>query len=533
MAITNVGPGNRLPTEQQTRKAQQGFAGTPTQGRVGGMGQMGGVPQARVPKAKPVPQAPAPAPTADPFAGKSYMEVMGMYRGSTDPRFRRAASQRLSQLGRPTPEAQPAAPVPATPGTTAAADPFAGKSYTEVLGMYRGSTDPQFRRSAKKALDRLRGAPTTTEATAPTGGPTGTQGAGQGPQGPTTVEEYLGTVGQDTTLPEEDINILPEDLWNQILGTLQGPQPEAPTTKLPTQEELGQLFEQRYQQELADLTAGTEERQRKEQLRREQDLINRGISPDSEAYRAEQRALAESRALEAAQARQQARGFAEQGITSEYNRALAAAQEQRAAFEQAQGARYKPLEALAPLVQTQAQLRQNKWATKYQADVQKDLTAMGLASDEKKFFANLNQQDRQFFETLVREDRKTALDQKQWDKTFKESVRQFNENQKLTNKKIEADIQNDKNLTQIQRDQLIELARSNRAQEVLEARKIAAINRGDTKTAADIEANQNAVVQGQIKGYYEAIFPLVGAERAKEMVQDRFGAGGGGIDIGR
>lgn len=484
MAITNVGPGNRLPTEQQTRKAQQGFAGTPTQGRVGGMGQMGGVPQARIPKAKPVPQAPAPAPTADPFAGKSYMEVMGMYRGSTDPRFRRAASQRLGQLQRPTPT-----PPPTTPTAT--------------------------------------GAPTTQVSTEPTPA-TPTE-----PQQPTTIEQYLTSVGQDITPSEENINILPEDLWNQILGTLQGPQPEAPTTKLPTQEEIGQLFQQRYQQELADLTAGTEERQRKEQLRREQDLINRGISPDSEAYRAEQRALAESRGLEAAQARQQARAFAEQSTTAEYNRALAAAQEQRAAFEQAQGARYKPLETLSPLIQTQAQLRQNKWATKYQADTQKELTAMNLASDEKKFFANLGQQDRQFFETMLREDRKFAADRNQWDKTFKESVRQFNENQKLTNKKIEADIQNDRNLTQIQRDQLIELVRSNRANEALKARQIAAAQAGDNKGVDQIAAEQAAVIDGKIKGYYNTMYELLGAERAKELVEQTFGIGIGGYDVQR
>lgn len=534
MAITNVGPGNRLPTEQQTRKGQQGFAGTPTQGQVGGMTQTTAVTQTRVPRPKPAP-APAPAPTADPFAGKSYMEVMGMYRGSTDPRFRRAASQRLSQLGRPAPGEQPTAPAPETPGTTAAADPFAGKSYAEVLGMYRGSADPKFRRAAEKALDRLRGVPTVTGAGTPTGegAPTGDQGGGQGPQGPTTFEEYISGTGTGTPLEEEDINLLPEDVLSQIFGSLQGPLPEAPTTKLPTQEEIGQLFQQRYQQELADLTAGTEERQRKEQLRREQDLINRGISPDSEAYRAEQRALAESRGLEAAQARQQARAFAEQSTTAEYNRALAAAQEQRAAYETAMGGRFKGLESVAPLIQTQAQLRQNRWASKFEAGVQKDLTAMNLASDEKKYFAGLNQNDRQFWQTMLLERDKIAIDKQQSDRIFKESVRQFNEQQKITNKKILADIENDQNLTEVQRGTLKEMIRNNMQNNVLEARKIAAINRGDTKTAAAIEAEQSASIQGKMKGYYNVAEQLFGSERAKEMVEQTFGKGVGGYDVGR
>jgi len=102
--------------------------------------------------------------------------------------------------------------------------------------------------------------------------------------------------------------------------------------RLPTQQELAQMFQQRYEQELADITVGAAERQAREQQQREQYLADRGISPDSQAYRGEQQALAESRALEAAQARQQARQFAEGATTAEFNRvlqAVGAAQEER------------------------------------------------------------------------------------------------------------------------------------------------------------------------------------------------------------
>lgn len=102
--------------------------------------------------------------------------------------------------------------------------------------------------------------------------------------------------------------------------------------RLPTQQELADMFQKRYEQELADITMGAEQRQAREQAAREQMLADRGISIDSQAYRGEQQALAESRALEAAQARSQARQFAEGATAAEFNRrlqAIGAAQEER------------------------------------------------------------------------------------------------------------------------------------------------------------------------------------------------------------
>lgn len=512
MAIGTPSPGNRMLTPKQSNQAQKGFKNTPITGVSGATGAASG--------------------------GMTRLSP-GVYRNASGATVRQGAPTGAPVAKPPaaTPTAKPPAPTTVTPS------PFANKSYDEISALYKGSTDPRFRREAMRAMQSLgRPAPSVTGATgAPPPQPvpetTGLTGA-TGPTGPS--QPYLPSSVQDylsSLVPQEDGaepgDMLPPEVLQQLLGILSGQQATAPTFNLPSQESLGQMFSQRYQQELADLTAGTEERQRKEQMRREQDLINRGISPDSEAYRAEQRALAESRALEAAQTRQQARGFAEQAVQSEYNRALAGAQEQRAAFEAQQAARYRPLETALPLISQQQAAKENRWATKYQADTQKTLTAMGLASDEKKFFANLGQQDRQFFETLLREDRKLAQDQAQWDKTFKESIRQFNENLKATNKKILADIQNDKNLTKIQRDQLSELVRSNRANEALTARKIAAANAGDNKGVDQIAAEQSAMIDGKIKGYYNSLVPLVGAERAKEMVEQTFGKGLGGYDVSR
>ena len=499
MAIT--GPGNRLPTGQQAQRGQTAFKGTAVGNVGGGMTRIPtGQGRTNIPgqTTTKITSPRTTTPAADPFAGKSYNEVLGMYRGSTDAVFRRQASSALQRMGRP-------APTPSTQGPA-----------TTTIG--QGAPTP-----------------TTSTPTTPSPGPVSETGlvtptATISPTtSPTSVDEYLKSVGTTNTEEPPSSQLVDPEIWKQILGNLQAPLPELPTTNLPTQEALGQLFQQKYQQELSDLGVGVEERQQREQARLAQDLINRGISPDSEAFASAQRGIAEARATEAAQMRQQARAFAEQGVQNEYNRALAASQEQRAAFETAQGARYKGIEALSPLVQAQAQLEQNKWATKYNADVQKQLTSMNLASDEKKFFANLGQQDRQFFETIIREDRKYATDVAQWDKTFKESVRQYNENQKTTNKKLEADIKNNSLLTKIQQDNLIELVRSNHAQEALEAQKIAAMKAGNQKDVDYIAAEQSALMDGKIKGYYNSILPLVGADRAKEMVEQAFGKGLGGV----
>lgn len=192
--------------------------------------------------------------------------------------------------------------------------------------------------------------------------------------------------------------------------------------RLPTQEELSQMFQKRYEQELADITFGAGERQARERASREQQLANMGISIDSESYRAEQRALAESQALEAAQARQQARQFAEGAIGAEFNRAT---QAQQLGFEQ----------------------------------------------------------------------QRLQMEQQQ----LTESVRQFDKNYALTEKKALADIARDKNLTALEKVKVNELMRSNRAQEALELKKIAAMRAGDQDSAQRAADQQAYLWKGELE----------------------------------
>lgn len=218
--------------------------------------------------------------------------------------------------------------------------------------------------------------------------------------------------------------------------------------RLPTQEELSQMFQKRYEQELADITFGATERQARERASREQQLANMGISIDSESYRAEQRALAESQALEAAQARQQARQFAEGAVGAEFNRAT---QAQQLGFQQQQ------------LEMERQQLT--------------------------------------------------------------ESVRQFDRNYALTEKKVLADIARDKNLTAFEKRKLDELVRSNRAQEALELKKIAAQRAGDANSAQKA-ADAQAMLWESTRQYLIAR-GMSPEDADKEMIRQIKGGPGG------
>lgn len=212
--------------------------------------------------------------------------------------------------------------------------------------------------------------------------------------------------------------------------------------RLPTQEELGKMFNERFQQEYADITTGSAERQAREAASREQQLANMGISIDSEAYRGEQRALAESRALEAAQARSQARQFAQGSVAEEFNRAI------------------------------QAQ-------------------------------------------------------------TFGESIRQFNMNYALNNKKIMADIRNDKNLTKIQRDQLNEMIRSGDLNRAIELKKIAAQRAGDTNKAQQAADMQVLLWQAKYQYLTDPEKGLgMSPDDARDIMEKELRGGNKGFSIG-
>ena len=265
---------------------------------------------------------------------------------------------------------------------------------------------------------------------------------------PVTTQPPAGTTPPPAAATPPPVTTMTPEQQQAALGGYQG-------YRLPTQEELSQMFQKRYEQELADITFGAGERQARERASREQQLANMGISIDSESYRAEQRALAESQALEAAQARQQARQFAEGAINAEFNRASQAQQ-------------------------------------------------LGFQQQELGFKGQQLELERQ---------------------QLTESVRQFDKNYALTEKKALADIARDKNLTKFEKQRLDELVRSNRAQEALELKKIAAMRAGDADSAQRA-ADQQALLW-EVKRKYLIARGMSPEDADKEMIEQIKGGPGG------
>lgn len=262
-------------------------------------------------------------------------------------------------------------------------NPFANKSYDQILAMYRGSQDAVFRRDAQKAMQAVKANPTLgrnpqppapapvnqpgtsvnigagtiptltpTPAPTPTFTPTPTSTPTPAPtpppvQPPTPTEEPTPT----TSTPPEWVNPFANEQYDQFLEEQFGP-PGQDTSipligkdeyqeavklmgdlanwrtniKMPTREEMQALYDQAFQQQLSNLGYGVEERQARQQKAREQYLADRGIALGSEAYRGEQLSLAEQRAAEAAGLRAQAAQFAEARAAGEAQRAQAAGQ---------------------------------------------------------------------------------------------------------------------------------------------------------------------------------------------------------------
>ena len=163
--------------------------------------------------------------------------------------------------------------------------------------------------------------------------------------------------------------------------------------QLPTKEEIQQLYQQAYDQQMQNLGYGMEERQLRAQKQREQYLADRGIALGSEAYRGEQQALAEQRAAEAAGLRAQAAQFAEARASGEAQRAQGAAQTALAQQQLIQ----QNLNTLLGLGTSERQLTSNEM-----------LERARQATNLKVVRAQLGQDDRQFLKKLGLDERTLA-----------------------------------------------------------------------------------------------------------------------------
>lgn len=147
--------------------------------------------------------------------------------------------------------------------------------------------------------------------------------------------------------------LIGNELWQQALSSLGQIKPYEPTTKLPTQEELGGYAKQMYEQQLGLISAPIARRQEIEKQQLAQAMADRGIPIGSEAYAREQYTLAERQAAENAQAQSQALQFGQQAAQQEHDRALAGGQFGLQEAQTRSNLARAPLESLSPLAQTQ------------------------------------------------------------------------------------------------------------------------------------------------------------------------------------
>jgi len=260
---------------------------------------------------------------------------------------------------------------------------------------------------------------------------------------------------------------------------------------------LADLYNKAYQEQLAGLSVGVDEKQLQQQKQREQYLADRGISLDSQAYRNEQASLAEMQAQEDAQLRSQASQFAQQRADSEFNRSLqsSALEMDRARLEQ--DLKYRGLEALTPLATAQAQMGENRWLANFNAKTQERLQGMQLDQADKQFLASLNQSDRQFFETMAENKALRLQNNDLANKEIKIELGKLKLQKKdiaLKQKQTYESIRSSKAMTQLQKEQLAELVRSNKVQEALDTIKVQIAKAGTVKEKEDLKALQDRIV---------------------------------------
>jgi len=188
--------------------------------------------------------------------------------------------------------------------------------------------------------------------------------------------------------------LIGNELWQQALSSLGQIKPYEPTTKLPTQEELGGYAKQMYEQQLGLISAPIARRQEIEKQKLAQAMADRGIPIGSEAYAREQYTLAERQAAENAQAQSQALQFGQQAAQQEYDRALAGGQFGLQEAQTRSNLARAPLESLSPLAQTQYGAGEQRFGQAQQIGSAEKMQSKEIASKEQLSQQQIASQER-------------------------------------------------------------------------------------------------------------------------------------------
>lgn len=271
----------------------------------------------------------------------------------------------------------------------------------------------------------------------------------------------------DTGDTDVGSGLISEEMWREVLNNLSKQGQWNSNIRMPTQQELADLYAKNYEQQLADLSYGVEGKQQKIQKSREQQLADRGISLDSQAYRNEQANLAEQRATEDALLRTQARAFAQEQANAEFDRALKGSQMEMDKARLEQDLKYRGVEALSPLAMSEAQLKNNRWLAKFDAKTQGAFLKANLDQNESQFIRGLNQDQQQWLGNIAQQEMDRAQNDKQFEANMKQIVREFKFTKTQREKEFYEELRKTKTLTDLEKKKYAELVRSNKAGEAI------------------------------------------------------------------
>jgi len=373
-------------------------------------------------------------------------------------------------------------------------------------------------------------APTTTAPTtaAPEEGPT----YQPLPELPSESDLFDTTVGDYTANLQTYVD---PNLISSLMGNLQSAGQWTPTTKMPTEQEAGQFFNNIYSQTLADLQTGVGEMQQQRQAQREAELVNRGIPVGSEAYMREMQALNKQVADEQASLRNEARNVANTSTQNLMNQAQQRYQAELGAQQQKTTEIQGAIGAITPLAGEQ--LRQAGELNKmgFDRDTSAGLARLNLTGQERNTLIAANQNEKESYRNFGLEMRKLGVNQEQFDQEMKLALRKQTQAEKQWRIEFNQTLKNFKWLTEKDKRDFAELVRNNKAEEALKRLAISAQNAGQDPSA--IEALEKAKITGRTGGWIESLQEMgrrfnIDPGRLQEIAQNTIQGGPSGIDVG-
>ena len=342
----------------------------------------------------------------------------------------------------------------------------------------------------------------------------------------------------DTNIGDYTANLqtyVDPNLISSLMGNLQSAGQWTPTTKMPTEQEAGQFFNNIYSQTLSDLQTGVGEMQQQRQAQREAELVNRGIPVGSEAYMREMQALNKQASDEQASLRNEARNVANTSTQNLMNQAQQRYQAELGAQQQKTTEIQGAIGAITPLAGEQ--LRQAGELNKmgFDRDTSAGLARLNLTGQERNTLIAANQSEKESYRNFGMEMRKLGVNQEQFDQEMKLALRKQTQSEKQWRIEFNQTLRNFNWLTAKDKRDFAELVRSNKANEAINRLKVAAANAG--QDPASIEALEKAKITGRTGGWIESLQEMgrrfnIDPGRLQEIAQNTIQGGPGGVDYG-